>query len=641
MLLSDNSKNDLLEELPAGYFIMDNLYHIRYANRLARSLIGTNKALPRWFIHLIQEELSNAQPSDTDIHFEARVQQPYSRFLDISVQLKADGIAVLFREISPGKEPEHSGFSFSEILSLNTDLANHIITNEEPRNILDSLLNDLSDYLELDLYFNYIFDKTTGMLQLMNYSGINEGTAKQIRYLEFGEAICGSAAKDQTKIIVEEIQQSVDPRAKLVKGLGIQAYACHPLFSYGRLIGTLSFGSSKRSRFTHLEVALMETICNLTAMTLERSILITELKNKNTELTLNNQMLWEKESKLRALFDGALDGMILIDDENTIVDANPAAYNRLGVSRENFISRNVYDFFDIVQLNKENREVTIQLKNGTERIYEYTATAEIIPGNKLIIFRDITSKNKITNALFEAKEQAEKANNAKSEFLSMMSHELRTPLNSILGYSQIMLDDKNNLLNDIQKERASKILKAGRHLIALINEILDHTQFESGTASLNLEIIELTDIIEETVRLMHPIAEAKGVIIESQTGSAFDFHVNGDTTRLKQVMINLLSNAIKYNRNGGKVTVHYQILHDQIKIFVDDTGIGMNPEELQQIFEPFYRIFHPEHNIEGTGIGLTLMKNFIAMMGGSVGVSSQKNEGSSFWFALPLVNTRM
>lgn len=235
--------------------------------------------------------------------------------------------------------------------------------------------------------------------------------------------------------------------------------------------------------------------------------------------------------------------------------------------------------------------------------------------------------------LVEAKEQADKANKAKSEFLSLMSHELRTPLNSILGYSQIMLEH-DQPLSEAQRDRVLKILKSGRHLIGIINEILEQAQMESGKIKLKLERISLNCAIEDSIRLLAPLLEARQLSLISDA-TADPLYVYADYTRLKQILFNLLSNAIKYNRMGGSVTIRFERAENEVMTEIEDTGIGIATEQLPLIFEPFYRVYDPTLPIEGNGLGLTLVKNFVYMMNGTVSVSSVYGQGSSFRFTLP------
>jgi DNA-binding response OmpR family regulator/anti-sigma regulatory factor (Ser/Thr protein kinase) len=237
--------------------------------------------------------------------------------------------------------------------------------------------------------------------------------------------------------------------------------------------------------------------------------------------------------------------------------------------------------------------------------------------------------------LQRAKEAAEKANRAKSEFLSNMSHELRSPLNAILGFAQLM-ESASPLPTAAQNENIGQILKAGWHLLALINEVLDLSVVESGKISLSLEPVALAEVISECRAMMEPQAQQAGIRLTFPDLDRFSY-VRVDRTRLKQVLINLLSNAIKYNRKGGAVEVSCAASGpDRTRISIKDTGAGLPSEKLTQLFEPFNRLGQEDSDSEGTGIGLVMSKRLVELMGGEIGVESTVGTGSVFWFELSM-----
>ena len=235
--------------------------------------------------------------------------------------------------------------------------------------------------------------------------------------------------------------------------------------------------------------------------------------------------------------------------------------------------------------------------------------------------------------LESARFAADKANLAKSEFLSSMSHELRTPLGAILGFAQL-LESGTPPLTATQKRSIDQILKGGWYLLELINEILDLAQIESGKISLSLEPVSLQDVMLECEVMIEPQAEKRGI---SVTFSPFEtpYIVNADRTRVKQIIINLLSNAIKYNKAEGTVTVEYSLVPpDFIRICVRDTGAGLAQEQIAQLFQPFNRLGQEANVEEGSGIGLVVCKRLSELMGGRIGIESSVGEGSTFWVDL-------
>lgn len=247
----------------------------------------------------------------------------------------------------------------------------------------------------------------------------------------------------------------------------------------------------------------------------------------------------------------------------------------------------------------------------------------------------------INGELAMAMEEARSANYAKSAFLSSMSHELRTPLNAILGFAQILSSDRLPSTLAQKKEFAGHILKSGRHLLTLINEILDLAKVESGTVSLSLEAVALQTILDECRDMIAPLASGRGIAMVFPDASALT--VLADRTRLKQILLNLLSNALKYNREHGRVVVDCAWDGEaqtggRVRISVHDTGSGLDDEQLAQLFQPFNRLGQEGGTEEGSGIGLVVTKRLVDLMDGSIGVSSKPGEGSTFWIELRAVD---
>jgi len=255
----------------------------------------------------------------------------------------------------------------------------------------------------------------------------------------------------------------------------------------------------------------------------------------------------------------------------------------------------------------------------------------------LLIGTDNSVRKRVESELNQAMAAAEKANRAKTEFLSSMSHELRTPLNAILGFAQLV-ESGSPLPTPSQKRSIDQILKAGWYLLELINEILDLALIESGKLTLSPEPIALVEIMLECRAMIEPQAQVRGI---SMTFPRFDVphHIQADRTRVKQVLINLLFNAIKYNRPGGSVAVECSVTtQSSIRISVRDTGAGLDSEQLAQLFQPFNRLGKESGAEEGTGIGLVVTKRLIELMGGTIGADSVVGTGSVFWVELALTS---
>jgi signal transduction histidine kinase/ActR/RegA family two-component response regulator len=293
-------------------------------------------------------------------------------------------------------------------------------------------------------------------------------------------------------------------------------------------------------------------------------------------------------------------------------------------------SRGIEDSYELTYIRKDGSRfpavVSITALRG-----DY---AEVI--GYLLIGADNTVRKRAESDLIRATSAAEKANLAKSDFLSGMSHELRTPLNAILGFAQLV-ETGTPAPTPAQKRNIEQILKAGWYLLELINEILDLSLIESGKLTLSAEPVSLAEVMLESRAMVEPQAQKRGIAMRFPHFETACF-VKADRVRVKQVLINLLFNAIKYNRPGGSVAVECALRQHTIRISVRDTGAGLTSLQLSQLFQPFNRLGKEASAEEGTGIGLVMTKRLVELMGGAIGAESTPGEGSVFWVELGLTS---
>ena len=256
------------------------------------------------------------------------------------------------------------------------------------------------------------------------------------------------------------------------------------------------------------------------------------------------------------------------------------------------------------------------------------------------VARDITQTLKAEEKLHRSTEMAENANRAKTEFLASMSHELRTPLNGILGFAQLLQLSPQTPLTDTQNSYTDSIIKSGSHLLDLIDQVLELAKIEAGQYTMDIVDVPVGALLDECLSIIDTIAAKRNITLSKVVTKCDELLVRADRVRFKQALLNLLSNAVKYNRENGSVSVSMHTVDDaMIHVEIADTGVGIDAEKLNHLFEPFERLGFENSEIEGTGIGLTITRDLLRIMGGDVGVISHLDKGSMFWVELPLSQT--
>lgn len=285
------------------------------------------------------------------------------------------------------------------------------------------------------------------------------------------------------------------------------------------------------------------------------------------------------------------------------------------------------------QLETDSNKEPIRFYGTVHDITEHKRTEKILSQSRDELEQRI---NERTTELQQTNTQLVNANNAKSLFLTRMSHELRTPLNSILGYAQLLKKQKTGKLTERQQQHVGHILEGGWHLLDVINDLLDFAAIEANKVELHIEATNIIECIQDSINLISPLAEQRNISLNIATEDCIPMSVQADHIRLRQVLLNLLSNAVKYNREGGSVSLRCEPSdQDTVLINITDTGSGIPEDDISTIFEPFNRLYLDTYALEGTGIGLTITKQLVEQMNGSIGVTSKLGEGSTFWFKLP------
>jgi len=415
----------------------------------------------------------------------------------------------------------------------------------------------------------------------------------------------------------------------------------HPLLKLNELVHSIGQGQYYQKASDYEVKEFQDTSENLVSM--GRS-----LGDINAHLLATQTELKEKEAYLQALINSVDDIIIVINADGefcNIIASDPLTvaknYSGSSTTMNDIMDAQTVDYvMSVVKRvsatgESESVEYRIETMKGLRWFHARITKIEGDMDRLVVSARDITERKELEETISKARDEAEAASRAKTQFLSNMSHELRTPLNAVLGFAQVLEMDPNAPLTGIQKECVYEIIKAGNHLLDLINEILDLAKIEAGKIRLELEPVNIGTVMEETVTLIIPTANKFGIRIDYSTPYCSSKYIMADKTRIKQVLLNLLSNAVKYNIPDGRVHFYCDEENNKIRFHVVDTGIGISEQDIKIIYKPFQRLRAKESVVEGTGVGLTVAKHLAEMMGGEIHVESKLGFGSHFIVELP------
>ena len=516
---------------------------------------------------------------------------------------------------------------------------------EEQKAVIDTM-RDLSGELELSKLLHGVLERAVALLgvtggELATYDQVkddlvivashNMGADTTGTRMAIGEGAMGQVARTHEPFLIPRYQEWAGRSAQYTQST-IQAGIAAPLLIGSRLVGVIAAVDSDAERvFGGEDLRLLELFAPQAAIAIENAQLFAAGQRYFEDLVVNNPV-----------------AIVNLDREFKITTCNPAFEKMFGYTADEVIGINLDELVQTDETRAEGQAYTEQTMAGQKAvgigrrrrkdgslIDVEIASIPVMVGDDMVgmlaLYHDISE-------LLQARREAEGASRSKSQFLANMSHELRTPLNAIIGYSEMLVEEAEDAGNEAMLADLAKIHSAGRHLLSLINDILDLSKIEAGKMDLFVEDFELGPVVEDVVATAQPLAEKNGARLE--TAGLEDLGVmRSDVTRIRQVLLNLLSNACKFTQEG---TVRLSVTRertgddDRVRFVVSDDGIGMSPEQLERLFQAFTQASaSTAARFGGTGLGLAISRQFCRMMGGDIEVASEEGKGSTFTVSLP------
>lgn len=544
---------------------------------------------------------------------------------------------VYFYDISERKQAEKSLMWNLQRDELLTAISNRLLTSENPQTIIDSLCLETMEFLGCDVFFNYLVDEQNGCLYLNAYTGIPENEAKKIEWLDYGVAVCGCAALESRRIIAENIFQNPDPRTDLVKSYGVQAYACHPLVIEGQTIGTLSFGTKSRIKFTDKELEVMKAVTDQISIAMNRLV--------------SNQALKESEEKYRYIVETANEGIMIADIDGMITFANAKMAEMLGYAMDELVGKEGLSFIDPSELETsleriKNRKTGIKeeyelkfLRNDGGELWTHVSGTPIhdqkgVHIGNLAMYADINHRKRTELKLERLIMELQRSNYELQQFAYITSHDLQEPLRNIASFAQLLKKRYQGQLDQDADDYIEFMVEGSKRMKEMIQGLLEYSSIDKVEEFQKVDLNTVTDNILSNLYMT--IRENNAVVNRDPLPM-----VTADELQLSTLFENLIGNALKFRRLDQNPEIHISAHKDEEAreyIFsVSDNGIGIESEYSNKIFEVFKRL-HTIDKYKGAGIGLAIAKKIVEMHDGRIWVESELGEGSTFSFTLPVEN---
>ena len=538
---------------------------------------------------------------------------------------------MLEQEIYVRKKAEEALKTNIERLKILSEANSLLLSSEDPEKIVQIIALRVMVHLNCDCFFNFIVDEKAGKLRLNAYAGIPEETAIGIKWLDYGVAICGCAARDGCRIISENIQENGDMRAALVRSFGVQAYACHPLTIGLKTIGTLSFGTRTRISFTADELDLMKTVAGQISVAMHRK--------------LAEEAIKERENEYRSLAENIPDIVTRYNRDLRHIFVNTAASHATGLPPEALIGKtNLEMGHDPKQVEFWMRHVQNVFATGKPETMEFqwmapdglryqqtVITPEFdVDGSVktvLCVTHNLTDLKRTEESLRKYTADLETANKELESFSYSVSHDLRAPLRTLDGFSKMILEDYGDKLDEAGKDYLQRIRMASHTMAELIDAILKLSRI--SRAEMHQEQVDLTDLaksIAEELKQSQPERQAEFIIQP-------DLMFKGDPALLRVALNNLLENAWKYTSKCQQTRIEIGMINQNAEkvYFIRDNGIGFAMQYANKLFQPFQRL-HTGKEYPGTGIGLATVQRVIRRHNGRIWAESEVGKGTTFYF---------
>lgn len=660
--------NDVLELLPAYLILLTPDYKVPYANRYFRERFGDSGGR-RCFEYLFNRTepcevcetyrtLRENHPitwewvgpdnhiySIFDFPFKDSDNSPMIMEMGIDITGLKNAQSDLMRlntELERRVNERTSELTRSnERLLILSETASKLLETGNPQEVIDKLCNKVMKFLDCEVFFNYLIDDNNCMLFLNSYAGIPVATASKIKFLDKGGSICGCVASTGTRIISEDILNNGDERASLVRSFGIQAYACHPLLSGDRVLGTLSFGTGKRKTFTDEDISVMKSVADqvaiaMTRMRDERAVKKSEEKIRSYSEKLNlalqngnigtwelyhgsNKMHWdERMENIFGFSPGTFNGTF--SEFEKCLAEDDVSHVRKAIN--DAIERDVP--FDTVYRIRKNGELSY-ISSKALVVRDNNRNPLMISG----VCFDITEMKKgAEHAMFKLNENLLRSNRELEQFAQVASHDLQEPLRMISSYTQLLAMRYHDKIDEDANDFIRYAVDGAARMQSLINDLLNFSRIETRAGE--VRTVDLNIAFGHAVNNLKMFIDEKGASVTSDELP----EVAADEGQIVQLLQNLLGNALKFTDKRPRIHVSSVQENGHYKISVKDNGIGIEQQYYDRIFKIFQRLL-PRDQYEGTGIGLAICKKIIERHGGTIWVESVPGEGSEFIFTLP------